>query len=380
MVTGSTGYVGGVLVKQLLEEGLTVHCPVRDPTKESSLRCLRDLLPGSESSDRLRFFKADLMEEGSYLESMKGCSVVFHVASPFSFTVPPGKEKEVFFDPAVEGTLNVLRSARDPSLESCVKRVVVTSSVYGMAVDGTDTAEVFAKTGKMCDEKTWNTTSSVGYNPYAHSKVMAEKAAWDFWKNGDDDSPGKCSYDLVVCNPSFVMGPGLRVYESSQSYRFLKSMGDGTMKSGCPDTGLPVVDVRDVARGHVKAGFLPSDKVAGERFILSGANTNILGMADAIRKKFPDHPLPPSNLNKFLVWLLAPYMEMTRLQVWRAVGIFFEFDNAKSRKVLEIGEYTPLDDTMQEIFQQCVEGGFIPSIAGSASAAGATEATAPENE
>merc|ERR1712159_779592 len=110
MVTGSTGYVGGVLVKQLLEAGLTIHCPVRSPDNEAKIGHLKALPGGLE---RLKFFHGDLMDEGSYLESMKGCAVVFHVASPFSLHCPPGKEDEMLFTPAKRGTLNVLESASD---------------------------------------------------------------------------------------------------------------------------------------------------------------------------------------------------------------------------------------------------------------------------
>ena len=67
--------------------GLTVHCPVRDPANEAKVRHLRDLRGG----ERLKFFRADLLEQGSYLDSMKGCSVCFHLASPFVMDVPKGQ-------------------------------------------------------------------------------------------------------------------------------------------------------------------------------------------------------------------------------------------------------------------------------------------------
>ena len=99
MVTGSTGYVGGVLVQQLLKAGLTVHCAVRDPKNDSKIQHLSYLKGGKN----LKFFAADLLEQGSYLESMKGCSVVFHVASPFFMECLKGKEQELLLDPAVKG-------------------------------------------------------------------------------------------------------------------------------------------------------------------------------------------------------------------------------------------------------------------------------------
>lgn len=348
MVTGSTGYVGGVLVKQLLEAGLTVHCPVRDSTNESKIKHLKNL----SGSERLKFFEADLLGKGSYLEAMTDCSVVFHVASPLILSVPKTKIQEVLLDPAVKGTLNILESANDPV--SCVKRVVVTSCIAAIATDGTDCEAARKKTGKMCNEEIWNTTASVDYQPYSYSKAMAEKAAWNYVKENN------CGYDLVVCNPSFIMGPGIKIHESSESYSFVKKLGDGKLASGCPDLSFAVVDVRDVARGHIAAGFLPSEMVAGQRFILNASNTFLIKMADAIRETYPDHPLPASNVPKWLFWAVAPYFGAERIYVTRSVGHRIEMDNSKSLNCLELGEYKTLPKTMGDMFRQCIENGYIP--------------------
>lgn len=78
LVTGATGYVAGWLVKRLLEEGLTVHAAVRDPAKTEKLKYLNELAENAAGS--IRYFKADLLAEGSYAEAMQGCEVVFHTA------------------------------------------------------------------------------------------------------------------------------------------------------------------------------------------------------------------------------------------------------------------------------------------------------------
>ena len=350
MVTGATGYVGGVLVQQLLEAGLTVHCPVRDPTNQSKVQHLREL----QKSENLKFFKADLLEEESYVESMKGCSVVFHVASPFLFDVPKGKEQEMLLDPAIKGTLNVLESATG---ESSIKRVVLTSSVVATASDGTDTEEFREKHGKMSNEESWNESASVEFNPYAYSKTLAEKSAWKHVEEND------CGYDLVVCNPSFVMGPGLKVHENSESYMFVKNLGTGFVKTGCPDMGMTIVDVRDVARGQIAAGFLPSEIVAGQRYILNGSNTDFLQVSKTLLEEYPNHPMPTRTvpIPKFLFWLVAPYVGVTRRFVSRSVGHRIEHDNSKSLRDLELGEYRSLKESMVEMFAQCIENGYIPA-------------------
>ena len=69
MVTGATGYVAGWIVKRLLEEGLTVHAPVRNPDNIDSLKYLNAI--AAKSKGEIKYFKADLLNEGSYDAAMK---------------------------------------------------------------------------------------------------------------------------------------------------------------------------------------------------------------------------------------------------------------------------------------------------------------------
>jgi len=192
MITGATGYVASWIVKKLLEEGFTVHAPVRDPENPDKLKYLNAL--ADQAPGTMHYFKADLLEEGSYDEAMQGCDVVFHTASPFVMAVnDPQKE---LIEPAQLGTRNVLESAnRTPS----VKRVVLTSScaaIYG------DNADLALTANGVFTEEDWNQTSSLAHQPYSYSKTVAEKEAWKNAKAQD-------CWDLVVINPSLVIGPGI---------------------------------------------------------------------------------------------------------------------------------------------------------------------------
>ena len=151
MVTGATGYVAGWLVKRLLEEGFTVHAAVRDPDRTEKLKYLNEL--AESAPGEIRYFKADLLDEGSYAEAMQGCEVVFHTASPFSLnTDDPQKE---LIEPAQLGTRNVLEQAN--KTES-VKRVVVTSSCAAIYGDNADLEDI---EGDAFTEEVWNTSSSL---------------------------------------------------------------------------------------------------------------------------------------------------------------------------------------------------------------------------
>jgi nucleoside-diphosphate-sugar epimerase len=161
LVTGATGYVAGVLIKQLLELGVTVHATVRDPSNTGRLQYLNDL--NEKTPGTLKFFKGDLLDEGSFAEGMEGCAVVFHTASPFITSVQDPKKDLV--EPAVHGTRNVLNEA---TKAGTVKRVVLTSSVAAIYNDATDTYE--APDNKLTEED-WNTGSSLTYKPYSFSKT-----------------------------------------------------------------------------------------------------------------------------------------------------------------------------------------------------------------
>jgi dihydroflavonol-4-reductase len=331
MVTGATGYVAGWLVKALLEQGYCVHAPVRNPSSEK-IGYLQEIADASAGS--IRFFKADLLEEGSYDEAAQGCDVIFHTASPFILDAKDPQTELI--EPALAGTSNVLNTV---NRTESVRRVVLTSSVAAIYGDNADTC------GKPVTEADWNKTSAADHNPYQYSKTLAEKAAWDMC---DQQS----RWDLVTINPSLVIGPGLRADASSASFDLVKQIGDGTFKTGLPDLGFCTVDVRDVAQAHYQAAFNPAAK---GRYIVSGANTSFLAMAETLLVRYgEEYPIPRRQLPKFLVWLLAPLSGMTRRFVSQNVGHTLRLDNSKGCRELGIN-YRPQRDSMNELFQQLID-------------------------
>jgi nucleoside-diphosphate-sugar epimerase len=339
MVTGATGYVAGWLVKKLLEKGHTVHAAVRDPDNEDKLRFLNGL--AAEAPGSIRYFKADLMELGSYAEPMQDCELVFHTASPFTLDVDDPVTDLI--EPAEQGTGNVLEQAnRTPS----VKRIVVTSScaaIYGDNIDLRSTPDgVFT-------EEIWNTSSSVDYQPYSYSKTVAEREAWAIHDAQD-------RWDLVVINPSLVMGPGINPHGTSESFKIMKRFGDGTLKTGVPRMGFGVVDVRDLAEAHYRAGFTPE---AEGRYIVSGHDSDLADLAIPLRREFGDrYPIPKRTMPKWLIWLVGPMIDktLTRKMISRNIGLPFRADNSKG--VRELGlSYRPVEETVVDFFQQMVDSG-----------------------
>lgn len=342
MVTGANGYVASWLVKKLLEDGLTVHAAVRDPQNKNKVGHLQEAADNSPGS--IKFFKSDLLQEGSYKESMKGCELVYHTASPFTTDVKdPQKE---LIEPAVNGTANVLNSAN--AVDS-VKRVVVTSSCAAIYTDAVDS--VNAKGGQLTEDD-WNTTASLEYQPYAYSKVQAEKKAWEI---ANDQN----RWDLVTINPSLVVGPAMNALQTtSESVKIIKMLGGGDMKMGAPKIGIGVVDVRDVAEAHYQAGF-KSD--ASGRYITAAHNTNFLEMGKVLLPKYGDkYPLPRRALPKWLLMLVGPMVNklFSRKYIKNNVNIPWKADNSKIKQDLGI-QFMPLQRSMEDTFQVLIDEGVL---------------------
>lgn len=342
LVTGATGYVAGWLVKRLLEEGLNVHAAVRNPERTDKVAHLNAV--AAQAPGNITYFKADLLEPGAYDEAMQGCQVVFHTASPFISDVKDPQTDLI--EPAVNGTANVLASANQtPSVE----RVVVTSSCAAMYTDAIDMQAI---PGGMITEEIWNTTASMDYQPYSLSKTLAEKKAWEM-------AEAQAQWKLVVINPCFVMGPPLNPNtKTSESMNILKQFGDGTLKAGAPRLGIGVVDVRDVAEAHFRAGFRPE---AQGRYITCGTNTNFLEMGLTLGAKFGDSfPLPSRAIPKWLLMLVGPMANkaFTRPFIRGNVDVEWKADNSKIKRELGM-EFRPLQETMEDGFQALVDAGVL---------------------
>lgn len=161
-----------------------------------------------------------------------------------------------------------------------------------------------------------------------------------------------------MCNPGFVMGPGLKYHAGSESYDDFKQFYcDGA--PFVPAFPMGVVDVRDVADGHIAAAFLPE---ASGRHILSGSNTTFLAMGQALAEKYGDPslklpPIPTSGppLPKSFIWALGGIGGLpSRKFIADNLGYEVNFDNSKAKTELGMDFY-PLTKTMQDMYQQFLD-------------------------
>ncbi|GAU43987.1 hypothetical protein TSUD_135460 [Trifolium subterraneum] len=260
-VTGASGFIASWIVKFLLQRGYTVRGTVRDP---SNPKKVDHLLKLDGAKERLQLFKADLLEESSFDSIVEGCDGVFHTASPVRFVVNDPQVEVI--DPALKGTLNVLKScAKSPS----VKRVILTSSVSAIAFNARPknpevvVDETWFSDPDFCRElKVW----------YTLSKTLAEAAAWKFANEN--------RIDMVVINPTMVVGSLLQP-EVNESVETILKLINGIP---FPNKAFGWVDVKDVARAHVKAYEIAS---ASGRYCLADRVVHYSEIARILRDLYP---------------------------------------------------------------------------------------------
>jgi len=340
MITGAGGFVAGWVVKQLLEQGVEVHGTVRHLNSEYKTAHLKELdtkLPGT-----LKLFEADLMVPGSFDEAAAGCDIIFHMASPFVPFNVKDPQKELI-EPAVKGTENVLQTANSTA---SVQRVVLTSSVASVMGDPTDKG---LEGSPVFNEEDWNESSSLQHQPYSYSKVLAEQEAWKI-------ASAQERWDLVVINPSFVLGPTLSQRSDSTSTGMVMQFLNGAFKSGVPDLSFGVVDVRDVAEAHVQAAVSPK---AEGRHIVSGPVLSMPEINGIIQKQFPGRfALPSKTLPKALLYLFGPFQGFTWRYIRTNIGRNFTLHTAKSRENLSM-RYRPPEETLRDQVNRLIEAGLV---------------------
>ena len=275
LVTGGSGFIGSHCILQLLSAGYQVRTTVRSLDRADTVRAM--LREGGLTDDlALTFHAADLGSNAGWREAIEGCEYVLHVASPFP--AKPPKHEDDLIIPAREGTLRILRAARDAG----VWRVVLTSSFAAIGYGHKQQDAPF-------DENWWTDHTHNGLLPYVKSKTFAERAAWRFIASDGAQLTGiradrslLGAVELAVVNPVAVFGPVLGP-DYATSILLVQRLLDGAMP-GCPDLTLGAVDVRDVADLHIRAMTHPA--AAGERFLaVSGDFMPMVEIARILRRR-----------------------------------------------------------------------------------------------
>jgi dihydroflavonol-4-reductase len=265
LVTGATGFVGANVVRELLARGQAVRVLAR-PTSD------RQAIAGLP----VQICEGDLLDPSSVRRAVAGVAHVYHVAADYRLWVRDPRE---LYRTNVEGTRTVLAACADAGVE----RVVHTSSVgaLGIPADGSPGTETTPATLR----------DMVG--PYKASKFLAEEVAREWAARG---------LPVVIVNPSTPVGPW--DVKPTPTGRIILDFLHGRMFATL-DTGLNLVDVRDVAQGHVLAAQRGR---IGERYILGNRDLSlaeIFGLLAALT----GHPAPRLRIPYAVAWASALAME-----------------------------------------------------------------------
>jgi len=243
LVTGGSGFIGSHCILGLLAAGHRVRATVRSLERAAGVRKVLDEV--GRNSD-LSFAAANLERDEGWQEAVGGNEYVLHVASPFPPRSPAHEDELIV--PAREGTLRVLRAARDNG----VRRVVITSSFAAIGYGHPPQQAPF-------DETYWSNIDGTAA-AYVKSKTLAERAAWNFIAEEGG------ALELAVVNPVAVLGPVLNT-DFSASIQIVQRTGG---MPAAPHLMFGVVDVRDVADLHLRAMTNPAAK--GERFLAAAGD------------------------------------------------------------------------------------------------------------
>jgi len=266
-VTGGNGYIGSYVVKGLLEKGYKVRAILRDvndPSKTDHLKAL------PHADGQLELVAADL-KESDYLVAFAGVDAVIHTAGPYIYSAPDPQRDIV--DKAIEAAQGALWAAQKVGT---VKRFVYTSS--GAAI-----FHFPVEPGYVFTQKDWNLGSSTAAHPYFHSKRLAEQAVWEIAKAPEN------KLEVVVVNPLYVTGPSIDPkINSSQSWLVGLLKGEKDAMPGF----IGVVDVRDVAKGHIIA--LEHPDAVNQRLFLCSKTVSWAYLAEIFKVQYPQYPNAPS--------------------------------------------------------------------------------------
>jgi dihydroflavonol-4-reductase len=323
-VTGVTGFIAAHACRELLARGYTVRGTARDPARIAGTR----LHANGAAGERLHVVAADLLEPGGFAEAFAGAEAVLHMASPYSLEAKDAQTELV--DPAVKGTLHVLKAA---AATPGVRRVVLTSSMAAV----TDEPD-----GRVLTEADWNTKSSLARNPYYFAKAEGERAAWAFMER---EKPG---FDLVVINPFLVIGPSLTPGLNTSNQIIVEAM-TGVFPAIMQLT-WGMVDVRDVALAHILA--MENPKAEG-RYLCAAESISMRQLVDALRPLAkPTDKLPTRAIDFWLGSAIGRWFAFTQppgaaSYMKTHLGRTPRFDTAKIQRDLGL-QYRDIRATIAE--------------------------------
>ncbi len=327
-LTGATGFVGGHVLEMLVEAGAVVRCLVRSGSSMANL----------EEIDA-EVVLGDLRDAESIRAAVSGCDSVFHCAADYRLFAKDSRE---LYESNVEGTRNVLKAAA----EQRVEKVVYTSSVgaLGLHSDGTPANE----------NTPVELADMVGH--YKKSKYLAERVADQWFAKG---------LDVIIVNPSTPIGE--RDSKPTATGKMIVDFLNRRVPAYV-ETGLNLIDVRDVARGHVLAA---ERGAPGQKYILGHENLSL----QQIYQRLSSISNLPSPKVKVPHWLPLGFAAVDTsvarlfgrepqvpLEAVRLSRYKMYFDSSKAIRELGLPQ-TPVEDALGRAVDWYRQNGYVTAEA-----------------
>ena len=329
LITGATGFVGAAVSRELLKKGHKVKALVRQSSVLDNLKNLD-----------VEIVQGDLKDKDSLKRCLKDCKYLFHVAADYRLWVPKPKE---IYENNVTGTENLMEEA----LSLGIEKIVYTSSVavLGKPIEG-----------DVADEKTpVNVDQMIGH--YKKSKYLAEEKLKELYKTK--------KLPVVIVNPAAPVGP--RDIKPTPTGKMIL---DAAMKKipAYLDTGLNIVHVDDVAKGHLQAF---NKGILGERYILGGENMTfkeILEMISVLcghnppKIQLPKKPLYPIGyIFEIFARLFNLKNPMLTVDMIRMAEKKMFFSSEKAKKELNY-KYKSAKNALKDAIQWFIDNGYCRNV------------------
>ncbi|CAF3046205.1 unnamed protein product [Rotaria sp. Silwood2] len=336
LVTGANSFIGGWIIKYLLDKGYNIRGTVRSQAKESRVL---DGVPNNQQC-RISFVHINDIMTDSFDEAVQGVDGIIHVASPVRLTLTD-PEKD-FLLPAINGTMGVLQAAHkyNKNHPNTIKRIVITSS-FASIID----ISKGLRSGYSYTEKDWCPFTYVdglaekndSLTVYRTAKTCAERAAWEFL---DKEKP---SFTIAtICEP-MVFGPRVNGFNSlddmNSSNSPIWSLITSDKNAKMPETKLIFeVDVRDVAYTHVAALEQCTD--TSQRYLIATGTWSYQSVADIIHESLL---IPESIKNTTPIGTKGQQLPP-----------HYTIDSSKAQKDLGV-TYIPLIKTIEDLMLQFIK-------------------------
>ncbi len=326
LVTGATGFIGGNVVRALLRHDYHVRALVREGSAWRNIAGLP-----------VELCVGDLRDRASLDRAVQGCDCVFHAGAAYTYWT---RQPEVVYETNVQGTQNILAAARAAG----VQKIVYTSTESTIGIVRAD--------GLGTEETTVDPDHLSG--PYKKSKYTAEQFCLEMARTG---------LPVVVVNPTMPVGP--YDVKPTPTGQVIVDYLKGQMPAYV-NTGMNLVDVEDVAEGHVLA--LEKGQT-GQRYVLGNRNLTfreLLGLLEQLtgipapKVRIPVWlALGAAYANEFIVERVGKGAPRIPVAGVKAAYKVRHFDC--SRAIRELGlPQTPVEEALSKAIRWFRENGYAP--------------------